>query len=151
MFLEIPQNSPENTCARVSFLMKLQALACNFIKKETLARPATLFKKRLWHRCFPVNFVKFLRTSFYLEDLWWQLLSLTTFRVTNTGIIKYSIRYHHSSFKCIRSRLWTFSKSNINELQKFKNWCLNKKKKANDPNQSKYKNYYFYCYFLSIF
>ena len=26
--------------------------ACNFIKK------------RLWHRCFPVNFVKFLRTPF---------------------------------------------------------------------------------------
>ena len=27
-------------------------------------RPATLFKKRLWHRCFPVNFAKFLRTLF---------------------------------------------------------------------------------------
>ena len=27
-------------------------------------RPATLLKRRLWHRCFPVNFVKFLRTSF---------------------------------------------------------------------------------------
>ena len=25
-------------------------------------RPATLLKKRLWRRCFPVNFVKFLRT-----------------------------------------------------------------------------------------
>ena len=25
-------------------------------------RPATLLKKRLCHRCFPVNFVKFLRT-----------------------------------------------------------------------------------------
>ena len=24
--------------------------------------PATLLKKRLWHRCFPVNFAKFLRT-----------------------------------------------------------------------------------------
>ena len=24
--------------------------------------PATLFKKRLWHRCFTVNFAKFLRT-----------------------------------------------------------------------------------------
>ena len=24
--------------------------------------PATLLKKRRWHRCFPVNFVKFLRT-----------------------------------------------------------------------------------------
>ena len=27
-------------------------------------RPATLLKKRLWHKCFPVNFVKFLRRSF---------------------------------------------------------------------------------------
>ena len=27
-------------------------------------RPATLLKKRLWHRCFPVNFAKFLRTPF---------------------------------------------------------------------------------------
>ena len=28
-------------------------------------RSATLLKKRLWHRCFLVNFVKFLRTLFY--------------------------------------------------------------------------------------
>ena len=27
------------------------------------ARPATLLKKRLWHRCFAVNFTIFLRTS----------------------------------------------------------------------------------------
>ena len=27
-------------------------------------RPATLSKKKLWRRCFPVNFVKFLRTPF---------------------------------------------------------------------------------------
>ena len=27
-------------------------------------RPATLLKKRLWHRCFPMNFVKFFRTPF---------------------------------------------------------------------------------------
>ena len=39
-----------------------------------LPRPATLLKKRLWHRCFPVNFVKFLRTPFYKERLWWLLL-----------------------------------------------------------------------------
>ena len=32
-------------------------------------RPATLLKKRLWHRCFPVNFVKFLRTPFFTELL----------------------------------------------------------------------------------
>ena len=35
VFLEIPQNSHENTCVGVSFLIKLQVLACNFIKKET--------------------------------------------------------------------------------------------------------------------
>ena len=38
MFLEVSQNSQENTCARVSFLIKLQAEACNFIKKETQAQ-----------------------------------------------------------------------------------------------------------------
>ena len=27
-------------------------------------RSATLLKKRLWHRCFPVNFAKFQRTPF---------------------------------------------------------------------------------------
>ena len=37
MFLEISQNSQENIRARVSFLIKLQVSACNFIKKETLA------------------------------------------------------------------------------------------------------------------
>ena len=37
IFLEISQNSQENTCTRVS-LSKLQAGACNFIKKETLAQ-----------------------------------------------------------------------------------------------------------------
>ena len=27
-------------------------------------RPATLLKKRLWHRCFPAKFLKFLETPF---------------------------------------------------------------------------------------
>ena len=51
VFLEISQNLQENTCARVTFLIKLQALGL---------RPATLLKKRLWNRRFPVDFVKFL-------------------------------------------------------------------------------------------
>ena len=33
-----------------------------FFDKVAGLRPATLLKKRLWHRCSPVNFVKFLRT-----------------------------------------------------------------------------------------
>ena len=37
-------------------------------------RPKTLLKKRLWHRFFPVNFVKFLRTLFCIKHLWWLIL-----------------------------------------------------------------------------
>ena len=33
-----------------------------FFNKVVRLKPATLLKKRPWHRCFPVNFVKFLRT-----------------------------------------------------------------------------------------
>ena len=38
---------------------------------QSLFWPATLFKKKLWHRhrCFPVNFAKFLRTVFYRTPL----------------------------------------------------------------------------------
>ena len=35
-----------------------------------MPRPATLLKKRLWHRCFPVNFAKFLGTPVLIEHLW---------------------------------------------------------------------------------
>ena len=36
MFLKISQNSQENNCARVSFLITMQA--CNLLKKEALAQ-----------------------------------------------------------------------------------------------------------------
>ena len=59
VFLEISQNSQENTCARVSFLIKLQA------------EPARV---QAWGRSFPVNFAKFLREPFLTEYLQWLLL-----------------------------------------------------------------------------
>ena len=46
-----------------------------FFNKVAGLRPAILLKKRLWYRCFPVNFVKFLRTPFYAEHLLWLLLT----------------------------------------------------------------------------
>ena len=39
-------------------------------------RPATLLKKRLWHRCFLVNFLKFRRTAFLTEYLQWLVLTI---------------------------------------------------------------------------
>ena len=35
-----------------------------FFNKVAELSPATLLKNRLRHRCFPMNFVKFLRTPF---------------------------------------------------------------------------------------
>ena len=45
-----------------------------FFNKLAGPRPATLFKKRLWRKWFPVNFAKFLRTPFLTERLCWLLL-----------------------------------------------------------------------------
>ena len=42
------------------FFNKVAGSACNFINK-----------KRLWHRCFPVNFEKFLRTTLFIKHLQW--------------------------------------------------------------------------------
>ena len=36
----------------------------SLFNKTPGSRPATLLKKRLQHRCFPVNYPKFLRTPF---------------------------------------------------------------------------------------
>ena len=49
MFLEISQNSQENTCTRVWWFQGNGDLQ---------------LKKRLWDRCFPVKLVKFLGTFF---------------------------------------------------------------------------------------
>ena len=65
---KISKNSQENTCAKASFWLT----------------PATLLKKRLWHRCFPHNFAKFLRTPFFIEHLQWLLLE--TFKTYKINI-----------------------------------------------------------------
>ena len=49
-----------------------------FLNKVVGLRRATLLRKRLWHRCFPKNFAKFLRTPFIIEHVWWLLLDLTS-------------------------------------------------------------------------
>ena len=57
--LRISQNLQENTC--VSF----------FFNKVAGLRS----KETLYHRYFPMNSAKFLRTTFFIEHSWWLLLS----------------------------------------------------------------------------
>ena len=60
-------------------------------------RPATLLKKRLWHRCFPVNFAKFLQTPFIIEHLWWLLVE--GFRCVGSYALRISENILKRSFK----------------------------------------------------
>ena len=55
----------------------------NFAKvtEKHLCRSAILLKKWLWHRYFPVNFAKFLRTTFLTEHLRWLLLNVIFWRL----------------------------------------------------------------------
>ena len=70
-------------------------------------RPATLLKKRLWHRCFLVNFAKFLRTHFLTEHLRWLLLQCCLLKAalfwkTMLGIIPFQNITSSSNSKYLR-------------------------------------------------
>ena len=85
VFLKIPQNWQENICAESFFLIKLQTLGNSI-------------KKRFWHRCFPVNFAKFLRTTF-LQNTSGRLLLIVgahlyvAFLSTNMTAQKYNCEF----------------------------------------------------------
>ena len=105
MFLKISQNS-----LRQSLL---------FTKFAGL-RPATLFKKRPWHRYFPVNFVKFLRALFYrtpLGDCFYKLVSPT--HATALSVLSENKKisnflcFLRSLLNCVPCVLKTCSRANV--------------------------------------
>ena len=56
-------------------MSKLQIVNLRDLKQK---KPSTLLKKSLWHRCFPVNFSKFLRTTFFTEYPRWLFMQNLT-------------------------------------------------------------------------
>ena len=65
MFLKFSQIPKENICGGDTFLK-----SCN---------PEDSVKKRLQHRCFPVKFAKYLRTTILTEQLQWLLLTFSSY------------------------------------------------------------------------
>ena len=97
-------------------------------------RPATLLKKRLWHKCSPVNFVKFLRRSFLQStsggvvllvfltsfgNLAWKVVndySITTNRKTKVRLnIQYNSKLYYYSilFNIIPNYTFFYKQSKI--------------------------------------
>ena len=66
-----------------------------------MLRPATLLKKRLWHRCFSVNFAKFLRTPFLTKHLWQLLLHLISHQFKSEKITFHVLMLGNPRFNVI--------------------------------------------------
>ena len=64
----------KNSCSYFAKFKGKHLCQSLFLNKVASFRPATLLKKRLWHKCFPINFEKSLRMPFLRERLWWLLL-----------------------------------------------------------------------------
>ena len=88
VFLEILQNSQENTCARVSFLIN----ACNFFKKETLTQ------------VFSCEFCEISKNTF----------SHRTPPVAASAILQQKLCIKISSDKCICCFYWLFKTLAVN-------------------------------------
>ena len=76
---------------------------CLFFNKVEGLRSATLLKKRLWCKCFPVNSAKFVRTLFFKEHLRWLLLD-------NLSEICIDVLKKHCQRKQIFERTLSFQK-----------------------------------------
>ena len=148
VFLEISQNSQENTCANDSFFVKLAGL-----------RSATLLKKGLWQRYFPfpVNFTKFLRTPLFTEHLRWLLLYFVWrfFDFLITPIYKFSTKtsFLGDSFKCESRKAKNLHtrRTNINPKQKNEHWRRNEKGRSSIVYwgcQDNFKSAFFFFFFL---
>ena len=94
------------TCATVSFLIKLQALSLQ------------LFKKRLWHRCFPVNIAKFSRAPFFQNTSGQSLLKQhTSYNCKSSRQLKKTENFFKTLFLGFKAKevlintfiLWSFS------------------------------------------
>ena len=92
------QNSQEKACVRDPILIKLHSKAV---------------KKRLWHKCFPVNLAKFLRTPFLLNTSG-RLLPLLAFQKQPPEVYyKKCVLENFAKFIRRRKHLWfaKFSKT----------------------------------------
>ena len=67
--LRCRSSRPEVFCKKFHKIDRKTPVPQSLFNKIADLRLATLLKERLWHRCFPVNFVKFLRTPFFIENL----------------------------------------------------------------------------------
>ena len=70
--------------------METLVLESLFLQRLKLA---TSLKKRLWHRCFPVNFTKLLKTPFLSEHILKAIFEASVHDTIVTAVVYYNM-YH---------------------------------------------------------
>ena len=90
-----------------------------FFNQVAGLRPATLLKKRLWHRCFLVNFVKFLKAPFLQNTSDRQLLQEVLLYKPCINTFLVLVRYHENLF-WLHFRMTLIYFSNIYHCTLFK-------------------------------
>ena len=138
MFLKISQNSWENTCARISFLINMQTWGL-----------ATLLKNRKWRRCFPVNFAKFLGIPI-LKNISERLVLENNLEMSISSVIKTKIAlwrfFQHLYLKrmySIKDLCYLFSLSILQLLWIFVKKFIRKKRLYNFLTNVIFRNYLF--------
>ena len=116
MFLEILLNLQESTCVRVPFLIKLLDWGLQLY-----------LKKRLWHRCFTVDFAKFLRIPFYrtaLSHCFWNKIYYNSQR-GNQGPhkLRRDLSFNNNSF-CLSKQIYIVFLLFFNLEDSFLIWSL---------------------------
>ena len=95
--LEISQISQENAFARVSFLIKLQAKTCNFIRKETQAQMFSCefcknFKNTFFHRTHYDVVLLFLLLTLNIFCTFFSRVSVVDFEQLNVSWFVWTIK-----------------------------------------------------------
>ena len=84
-----------------------------FFNKAADLRPATLLKNRPWHRCFSVNFAKFLRTPFFTEHLQCLLLKFISHHIKEMLYVNINLMGNKPWSKYIFSCFWYWCWKNL--------------------------------------
>ena len=86
-----------------------------FNKVAGLRPEKSLLKRRLWHRRFPANFVKFQRSPFFIEHLRWLLLNTKKNDEISAGSAYY-IRIFTVATKNVSKRFALFKDKHQNKV-----------------------------------
>ena len=106
VFLEISQNSQENTSARVSILIKLLPETWSFIKMETLAQVLSCEFCKIYKNTFFTKHV-WATASYLIYLLWMKMVVKIITKIKGAyNFTKKCLRSYFKGLCCYRTSFW---------------------------------------------